>query len=89
VNNVSRRQNTPEDEPAGGWLIPARLDGSRDAMEGQTVSEATPCEARREMSADGPGAEDYDAHRFMRGTPESSSPPAPYWIHATLVGRGP
>jgi hypothetical protein len=26
-------------------------------------------EARREVPADGPGAEDYDAHRFVRGTP--------------------
>jgi hypothetical protein len=33
-------------------------------------------EPRREVSADGPGAEDYDAHRFIRGIPlESSSPP--------------
>jgi len=46
-------------------------------------------EARREVSADGPGAEDYDAHRFMRGIPESSSPPAPYWMHVDLAGRGP
>jgi len=25
--------------------------------------------AATSMPADGPGAEDYDAHRFMRGTP--------------------
>jgi len=32
------------------------LDARRRSMRG---------EARREVSADGPGAEDYDAHRFM------------------------
>ena len=86
--------STPTDNRARGALLadPQRdaalvhrfqLGTTRDRRDLDARRRPMRGEPRREVSADGPGAEDYDAHRFMRGIPEASSPPAPYWMHAS------